>query len=98
MATSPPLPTTRRPVEQNPPTPWSATVTRWLQSLAPRVWLALSAAAEVLVTRWRQVHAHRDDGSITVEKAIIAAIAIGLALGLMAAIAAVVTKYQARIQ
>ena len=60
--------------------------------------LALSVLPDLLVSRWREVQRRGDEGSITVEKAIIAAIAIGLALALMAAIAAVVAKYQARIQ
>lgn len=60
--------------------------------------LVLSVLPELLAARWRQIRQDGDEGSITVEKAIIAAIAIGLAIGLMAAIAAVVAKYQARIQ
>lgn len=60
--------------------------------------LTLAGLPDLVVSRWREVQRRGDEGSITVEKAIIAAIAIGLALGLMAAIAAVVAKYQARIQ
>jgi len=88
-----------------PPTPpplgaplTAPTRARRLRWPALQLLLALSALPELLVTRWREVQRRGDEGSITVEKAIIAAIAIGLAIGLMAAIAAVVAKYQARIQ
>ena len=40
---------------------------------------------------------HRDEGSETIEKAVLTAIGLGIALGLAAAIAGVVQKYQGKI-
>ena len=40
---------------------------------------------------------HRDEGSETIEKAVLTAIGLGIALGLAAAIAGVVHKYQGQI-
>jgi hypothetical protein len=90
MTTSPPAPLA--------PTPTTSSKPGRVRWPAMHLLLALTMLPDWLVSRWREVQRRGDEGSITVEKAIIAAIAIGLALGLMAAIAAVVAKYQARIQ
>ncbi len=50
-----------------------------------------------LRTRWRQARATGDAGSETVEKAVIVAAMLGLAVGLAAVINAVVNNYQGQI-
>lgn len=50
-----------------------------------------------LRTRWRQARATGDAGSETVEKAVIVAAMLGLAVGLAAVINAVVKNYQGQI-
>lgn len=64
--------------------------------IAAALWL-LACAVEVR-DRWNHVRASGDEGSETVEKAVIVAIALALAVGLGAAITAAVQKYQAKIQ
>lgn len=60
------------------------------------VW-ALVTTRLCLQTRWNNL-SFDDRGSETTEKAVLTAIGLGLALGLGAAITAVVTKYQGQIQ
>ncbi|SEP54064.1 MULTISPECIES: hypothetical protein [Amycolatopsis] len=64
--------------------------------------LALAGLALMLVagvrTRWEQARASGDQGSESVEKAVIAAVCLAVAIGLVAAIKAVVVRYQGQLQ
>jgi hypothetical protein len=65
-----------------------------------RVALAMTVAIAWLTTdpcRSGRARAEAEEGSETTEKAVITAIALGLAVGLGAAITAVVHKYQGQI-
>lgn len=69
-----------------------------LLALAAWALVALSRAGTTVMARWRELRAEPERGSISVEKAVITAISLALALGLMAAIGAVVAKYQGMIK
>ncbi len=67
---------------------------RWTHACT-LLWLT---TALLLQTRPTRSGRHRlDEGSETVEKAVLTAIGLGMALGLAAAIAGVVHKYQGQI-
>ncbi|SEP53798.1 hypothetical protein [Amycolatopsis saalfeldensis] len=63
---------------------------------------ALTGLALVLVAtvqaRWERVRASGDSGSESVEKAVIAAVSLAVAIGLVAAVRAVVQHYQGQLQ
>lgn len=68
---------------------------RLLLAWTALAWSMLAAAA---AKRCAALRAEPERGSISVEKAVITAISLGLALALMAAITAVVNKYTGMIK
>lgn len=73
-------------------------------TLAVRAWTVLALltvtyldATDRLERRWRQARASSDTGSETVEKAVLVAIMLAAAIGLAAAIRALVNAYQTQI-
>jgi len=82
--------------------------TRRLTAVLLTGWLLLVPTAgqhgmvDTLVTavrrRWRQLRTARQDGLATVEVAILAAVLLGLATALLAAITAVVNKHKNQIK
>jgi hypothetical protein len=82
--------------------------TRRLTAVLLTGWLLLMSAPaqhgmlDTLVTavrrRWRQLQTARQDGLATVEVAILAAVLLGLATALLAAITAVVNKHKNQIK
>lgn len=76
-----------------PDNPFSARATRVAVVLS-LMWLNTTGWLE---QRCQQAWASRDAGSETVEKAVIAAVVLGLAVGLTAAIAAVVNQYRGQL-
>ena len=82
--------------------------TRRLTAVLLTGWLLLMSApvqqsmVDSLVTRvrrrWRQLQTARQDGLATVEVAILAAVLLGLATALLAAITAVVNKHKNQIK
>jgi hypothetical protein len=58
----------------------------------------LDGLAAATGRRWRQLRTDRDRGLATVEVAILAAVLLGLATALLAAIAAVVNKHMSQIK
>jgi hypothetical protein len=59
---------------------------------------ALDTLATAVGRRWRRLRAAREEGLATVEVAILAAVLLGLATALLAAITAVVNKHKAEIK
>lgn len=55
------------------------------------------SATDWVEDRWRQARESRDSGSETVEKAVIVAVVLGLAVGLTAAIGTVVARYRGQL-
>jgi hypothetical protein len=76
-----------------------AVVTTWLllaHTSQPHT--TLDSLARAVIRRWRRLRAAREEGLATVEVAILAAVLLGLATALLAAITAVVNKHKAEIK
>lgn len=67
-----------------------------LEYLALTVVLATTTAMDAITNKARRIHLD-DEGSETTEKAVLTAIGLAVAVGLGAAITAVVNKYQGQI-
>ena len=59
--------------------------------------LLMTARITITTLAYRRIRDVNDEGSETTEKAVLTAVVLGLALGLGAAIAAVVHRYQGQI-
>ncbi len=77
----------------------AAAVTGWLLlAHTGRPHPVLTMLVRAVGDRWRRLRAAREDGMATLEVAILAAVLLGLATALLAAITAVVHKHQAQIK